>query len=220
MHNQNGDDHERPIRLQPPASVHDARTTPAHPHPAHLKRGLCAHTESRRRRLRDRVRQQSHRWHEPRHTPHHGKHAVLTGRHNKAPTTRLLPYDMSSKINNTFNSYMPAFLMPSRALRHADASRLTQKGLGAHSSSKLDTHAALAKIRGVPPLAPLSWRSGVFGGWIMASAALAEYMHMSCVHRCACRFLPRVTCGPRGCATPCDTRQVGVQYLTGGYDTP
>ena len=62
---------------------------------------------------------------------------------------------MSSKINNTFSSYMLAFLMPSRALRHANVSRLTQKGLETHSLSKLDTHAALAKIRGVPSLAPL-----------------------------------------------------------------
>ena len=92
---------------------------------------------------------------------------------------------MSSKINNTFSSYMLAFLMPSRALRHANVSRLTQKGLETHSLSKLDTHAAIARTCGVPSLTPLSWRRLCVVGWILASAALAGIcMYAMCTSWC------------------------------------
>ena len=51
--------------------------------------------------------------------------------------------------------------------------RPSQKGLGKHSRREPDTYAALAKIRGVPSLAPPSWVRCSRMGWIMASAALA-----------------------------------------------
>lgn len=127
---------------------------------------------------------------------------------------------MSSKINNTFSSYMLAFLMPSRALRHADASRLTQKGLGAHSSSKLDTHAALAKIRGVPSLAP-----PCHGAVVCSEAGSWRVRHSQNTCTChafivvlvgSCRVSP---VGPEGAPRPVTHDKLG--YSTSrGYDTP